>query len=307
MLSSQKQTPPASSDTPAQICPACGGEIFRKLFSKKSRDFWLCSSCGLQKQHPLPSDAELFEYYETSYRSGMYEDFADAGNLKNMTARQRLRELRRKTNVSGKWLDVGTSTGNFVKALLDDGVDAEGIELSETAVSVAREHGLPVRAGTIDMLPGEASFDTVSAFDVIEHVIDPIGFLESVWSRLNPGGHLVMTLPNLRSLSRFLMRSRWYFYIPEEHLHYFSPVTIAMMLRRRGFEEISVDPTYKPMTFNYAQTQFIEYNPAVYKVLNAAGKTIPASLREMVIPLPIGEMMVVARKPKAAADGRPLP
>ncbi|MBX3290080.1 MAG: class I SAM-dependent methyltransferase [Acidobacteria bacterium] len=280
---------------PIGECPVCQNTKFKKLFSKNQKDFWKCISCGLQKQHPLPTESILREYYELSYRSGMYETFSSEGDLKEMTAKQRLKEICRRIRPSGKWLDVGASTGVFVKTLLEGSINAEGIEISETAVSLAKENGLPVKAGTLETHLTDEKYDAITAFDLIEHLIDPITFLKTAHSKLKPDGYLIMTMPNLNSLSRYIMRSRWYFYIPEEHLHYFNPFIIRKLLERNNFNVLFVGTTYKPMTYNYAQTQFVEYNPMVYRFLNVASKLVPGFLRQQIIPLPIGEMMVVAQ------------
>lgn len=247
-------------------------------------------------QHPIPSQSELDDYYERSYRSGMYETFASAELLKDLTAARRIKEVEGKLDLSGNWLDVGASSGRFVKALNDRGIDAEGVELSSTAAELARTKGIKVFEGTIDSLPAGRLYDRISAFDLLEHLIDPIGFLKSAFFRLNMGGALIMTLPNLGSLSRTLMRFRWYFYIPDEHLSYFGSGTLRMTLEKSGFEVISIATTYKPMTFDYAQTQFAEYNPSIYGLLRIASRVMPESARRYPLPLPLGEMMVIARK-----------
>jgi hypothetical protein len=92
------------------------------------------------------------------------------------------------------------------------------------------------------------------------------------------------------------MGQRWYFYIPEEHLHYFSPSTLGRLLTRAGFEVLRCRPTYKPLTFDYSLVQFREYNPWIYRPLSVVAKVLPRSLRNVSVPLYIGETMVIARK-----------
>ncbi len=276
-------------------CPACAGTRFRKLFTKKGRDFWKCESCGLEKQHPLPTLEELRDYYDRSYSEGMYKTFADAGEMKRMTARQRLEELKPWSR-PGRWLDVGCANGVFVEHVRSLGIEGEGIELSEVAVADARSRGLPVFRATVEeFAPGHA-YDTVTSFDVLEHVLDPLGYLGAVRKLMAPGGVAVLTMPDLSSLVRVAMGPRWYFYIPEEHLHYFDPRTVRAVLRRAGFEPIRVASTAKPLTYSYSLTQFAEYNPTIYRVLHAASRLMPKALLEAVVPLHIGELMAIGRR-----------
>src|SRR5262249_48930103 len=110
------------------------------------------------------------------------------------------------------------------------------------------------------------------------------------------GGKVAISVPNQGSLTRRVMGPRWYFYIPEEHLHYFNPSNIRRFLSRGGFETEHCGRTWKPLTYRYALLHSKEYNPALYRVMNVASKLMPASLLDWVAPLYIGEMLVIARR-----------
>jgi 2-polyprenyl-3-methyl-5-hydroxy-6-metoxy-1,4-benzoquinol methylase len=58
---------------------------------------------------------------------------------------------------------------------------------------------------------GAASFDLVTAIEVIEHVESPIGFLRNISRLISPGGVAVLTTPNVDSLparSKFLLKGK---------------------------------------------------------------------------------------------------
>lgn len=256
-------------------CPICGPNRFRRLFEKRERTFYACQGCGLPKQHPLPTDEQLREYYDKSYATGMYRTFAKAQEMKRLTALSRLKQLKGMLPFAGKWLDVGCANGVFVNAARELGIDAEGVELSEIAVAEARGCGLPVRVGTLADIPSGENYDCITAFDVLEHVTDPGLFLSQLVSLLKPSGMVVITVPNQRSYSAKLMRARWYFYIPDEHLHYFDPGTLSRLVSRHGLKPRAVRSTYKPLTFDYALTQFAEYNPWIFRILSFARIFLP--------------------------------
>ncbi|MCC6508845.1 MAG: class I SAM-dependent methyltransferase [Pirellulaceae bacterium] len=247
-------------------------------------------------QSPLPTQEALATYYESSFSSGMYQEFAAARLMKEMTARQRISEIKKHVDMSGRWLDVGCANGVFVETIAQHGIQGEGVEISQTAVAEGRARGLSIYQGTMDDVPANNRYDCVTAFDVLEHVIDPNAFLESLRKSIRPGGSLVMTVPNTGSLVRKTMGSRWYFYIPEEHLHYFNSSNLPALLRKHQFEIQNVGSTYKPMTYDYALTQFHEYNPLIYRALKTVAWLIPATARKRPLPLPIGELRVIAKK-----------
>lgn len=278
-------------------CPLCGENPLRWLFEKKGRQFWACQKCGLEKQVPLPTLSELQTYYDAQFDSGMYQTFTSAEQMKTMTARQRLKEITPWIKPQGRWLDVGCANGVFVREAAALGAQAEGVELSSVAVNQAVEAGLPVRCGALEDVGTGADFDCITAFDVLEHVLDPLTFLQDIASRLKPGGHAALTMPDKSSIYAQLMGSRWWFYIPEEHLHYFDHEIIRALMIKVGLEPVNVSRTFKPLTYDYGLTQFIEFNPLIYRVMKLASAILPRKLRQWIVPLYIGEMKVIARKP----------
>lgn len=279
-------------------CPACGEERFRRLFAKKGRHFWRCTGCGLARQHPLPTLEELRAYYDASHVNGLYRAFVEAERIKTLTAERRLRQVGRRVR-PGRWLDVGCSNGAFVAAAALAGHEAEGLELSQPAIDEARRRGLRVHSGTVEAHGPDAHYDTVTGFDVLEHVTDPVAFIRAVRRLLVPGGTVALTVPNEASLIRYLMGSRWYFYIPEEHLFYFGPKQIRRFLERHGFRVRHVGPAFKTLTWSYSQLQFEEYNPLVHRVLGLVERALPEAARSWPVPLYIGELLAVAERADA--------
>lgn len=281
------------------LCPLCDATPHRYLFEKKGRHFYECLTCKLEQQVPLPTLKELSDYYDAQFDSGMYQTFTSAEQMKTLTAKQRLKEITPSISPTGRWLDVGCANGVFVREATALGAKAEGVELSAVAVNQAVEAGLPVQCGALEDVPNEPAYDCITAFDVLEHVLDPLTFLKDIAQRLKPGGHTALTMPDKSSIFARLMGSRWWFYIPEEHLHYFDQDTIRQLMLKVGLEPVLVGRTYKPLTYDYGLTQFIEFNPLIYRVMKLASFIIPSRLRQWIVPLYIGELKVIARKPLA--------
>lgn len=277
-------------------CQICGAADLRFLFNKKNRDFLACRSCGLIRQANIPEPQELKEFYDNAYANGMYADFAAARQLKIATAKQRLKEVRKQVPISGRWLDAGCSTGVFLKLLVEQGIEAFGIDVSEEAIRQASNENLPVECGDIASYQPRELFDCITAFDVIEHVREPKTFIEVARSLLREGGSLVLTTPNVCSPARYLMGKRWFFFIPEEHLFLFSRKNLRQLVSECGFGEIRQGVTFKPMTFDYALVQFEEFNPLIASAMKYSQFLIPKLLRTWGVPLPIGEQRLVATR-----------
>ncbi len=96
-----------------------------------------------------------------------------------------------------KILDVGCGVGQTVHYLAARGFDAHGIEVSSSSIDLAREHpGVYLLYDGKTIPFPDATFASIGAFNVLEHVGNPIGFLDEMTRVLRPGGRIVISSPN---------------------------------------------------------------------------------------------------------------
>jgi SAM-dependent methyltransferase len=108
---------------------------------------------------------------------------------------------RRVTDRRPRILDVGCGTGANLLMLSKYG-DAEGVDVSEDALAFCRERGLEnVKLGAAEKLPyDDATFDLVTALDVVEHLDDDLGGLREMRRVLRPGGRVLLFVPTFMFL-----------------------------------------------------------------------------------------------------------
>jgi SAM-dependent methyltransferase len=102
----------------------------------------------------------------------------------------------------GHLLDIGCTKGEWARHWASRGWDTAGVDISQNHVAIARDAGIDARLCDLnrDPLPfDDAEFDLIFAGEVIEHLVDTDGFLAEVRRCCKPGGHLVLTTPNLAS------------------------------------------------------------------------------------------------------------
>ena len=70
---------------------------------------------------------------------------------------------------------------------------------------------------------------------MIEHLFDPLGFLQACRRALRPGGLLTVTCPSAAGFELLVMGPAADT-VDTEHLNYFTPSSLAHLLGRAGFE-----------------------------------------------------------------------
>lgn len=274
-------------------CALCGGRSFTRLFHKQGYDFLRCADCSLVRLDPLPTPELLAEVYERSYRDGLYAMFAKADDVRGATARARVAAIAPQVP-AGPWLDVGCSTGAFLQAVVERGIEAEGFDLSAIAVETARARGLRATQSAVDDFTPEHRFACITAFDLVEHLIDPNPFLARVRDWLAPGGRLAITVPDIRSAQARVMGRHWYYYAPPVHVNYFDRDTIVRLLARHGLATVRIGGAPKVMTIDYVLQSLAAFNPLLHRGASVLGRLTPAPLRARPLRIPVGELLVLA-------------
>lgn len=205
---------------------------------------------------------------------------------------------------SGRLLDVGCATGYLLDVAGRRGFEPYGIEVSPFAVDVARER-LPaarIHCGTLDDHPfPDQHFDAIALCDVLEHEADPVAALRTVERLLKEGGVVVVTTPDLDSVSRRLMGTRWTHY-KLEHLFYLRRRTMAQLAAAAGLALVAQGAARKALTLDYVQHQFATYPHWLLSPLVASlHRVTTPTWRAGAFHVTAGEMEVILQKRRGAA------
>lgn len=130
----------------------------------------------------------------THYKS--YRDVMPDGIEAECT--NRIEHLIYEIPFESKVLDVGANSGEVIKLIQEKRkCVCFGIDVSEIAVSKAREKGLPVEIGDAENLPfKDEEFDVVLMMEVLNHIHDPLKALQEAVRVLKPEGILLGSVPH---------------------------------------------------------------------------------------------------------------
>jgi 2-polyprenyl-3-methyl-5-hydroxy-6-metoxy-1,4-benzoquinol methylase len=99
-----------------------------------------------------------------------------------------------------KIMDVGCGNGNISRYLGSKNYEVLGIDISEASILKARIlnrfDNVSFRCLPAEALIGIQKFDVVVCSEVIEHLDDPKTVVNQLRKLLNPGGLLIVTVPN---------------------------------------------------------------------------------------------------------------
>jgi SAM-dependent methyltransferase len=91
-------------------------------------------------------------------------------------------------------VEIGAGTGEFVVRAAVSIPQVTGLEFNDAAVATAQARGRAVVNRRLAEMPGET--EAIVAFQVLEHLADPAGFIAECRDKLADGGLLVVTTPN---------------------------------------------------------------------------------------------------------------
>lgn len=208
-----------------------------------------CGSCGLLRSNPILSNDELAHLYEKSHFT-----YGGEARYTGKTYARYLKRARRVSAVSSPaLLEIGAGSGFFLGEARKQGIEnVTGVEPSGEAIANADASLRPrIRQGLYDAgtFPAD-SFDIACAFQVFDHVADPLGIVRAAFKHLRRGGVALFINHDSGALTNRLLGERSPI-VDVEHTALYDKRTMRLILEKAGFnvrEVFSVANTY-PLSY----------------------------------------------------------
>ena len=235
-----------------QRCPVCGesSEGSEAAASFYGGSYHHCLNCDHYFVIKRPSKESLENFYATSqeYQATYADPDLVKVRLETVAAPKAEWVLKTFRDQYGKnprsLLDVGAGSGHMVKAFRDQGIEADGIEISESGIEFAKRN-FGIALERLDFIGRDtpdrfAAYDVITFWGCLEHVPDPIRMLEAARGRLNQKtGMVVAEVPRWHSLTTEIQKLFTHRIVrhlePSSHLHVFSDASLASTYGISGF------------------------------------------------------------------------
>jgi 2-polyprenyl-3-methyl-5-hydroxy-6-metoxy-1,4-benzoquinol methylase len=271
-------------------CPLCNSLNFKYLFPGHDRlhcisaefNIYKCKSCGVLFTIPQLSGNALKKFYPEDYYA--YKDntcnhrslkeklmliftdpllFIGLSNGKLLSLL--LSPFKRKTvgYAGQKVLDVGCGAGDYLKSLRLKGCELFGIDIGKSDEEGLAQIGIKfINCELRDAPFPDSMFDVITINHVFEHLDDPIGHAKKLYRMLKPGGRLIVGIPNVASINRYIFGRFWLNFDVPRHLFHYTPEVILRIFNETGF-------VHEKIRFNSVPGNFLG---SVYYLLNSIRK-----------------------------------
>jgi len=221
-------------------CPLCSSIAVGPYINVNSFQYFKCQLCGcvflLNR-----GDSQVEGHLGRAYKLARL-----LVESKNGAHNEWLADLMKKFMPKGRVLEVGCGAGFFLRKLAENGYDGLGIDLGEENPIFAK-YFLGLTIYNVDFLQfvQTPDMDWIVMNQLLEHVTDPRAFIQKAFTLLKPGGHILVTTPNLlfaKTLISWCTKLRLKpllgdaFSHPPNHCVLFEPGTMKQLWVSQGFQ-----------------------------------------------------------------------
>jgi len=214
---------------PETYCPICQRQVIKVL----NAQYLYCEECQLavramESRLSISQTRELF--------SSSWARAHSSGNWTRHKAREILKVVQSLSGVKSI-VDIGCGSGVLVDMLAKVGYESVGLDNSLEAIQFARAN---CEGEYVCQEVGEVSgeYDMAVMSHLLEHIENPIRFLEQASSLLKVGGYLYIAVPNLNFYddASFWRRHVDRTLLAESHITGISEYSLRLILAQAGYK-----------------------------------------------------------------------
>ena len=238
-------------------CPICHTQTSNVLSTKLRRGIGIvfyCTDCHhgfLSENKAIDTKAYYAENYRQEYSHNAEAAATNAREIfdvyKNYQ-QDRLKAIVPYLSATTRVLEVGASSGQFLVNIKNDVRLVNAIELDKDCCGfMSSELGIEADSEFLrESKFAKQRYDVICAFQVLEHVENPVAFLRELLQSAGKGATLFIEVPNLNDplLSVWNVTAYQQFFYHSAHLHYFTEESLKKVARLAGFADEQVNVAF---------------------------------------------------------------
>jgi len=223
-------------------CQLCGSDnltVLTTALRNGGGTVLYCGNCdfGILKDQVQDPERYYAEEYRKTHRNAPDEETPEQiyNNTKDFQGR-RLARLEIYGKERGALLEAGCSAGQFISQV--KGHTVYGVEYDGRCREFVHDRFGILVYGAMPLY--QCGFDYVCMFQVLEHISDPIKYLNDINGLLKPRGRVFIEVPNINDHLRIVPEYNK-FYSHEAHNWYFSEKSLTKLCELTGFFQIALE------------------------------------------------------------------
>lgn len=233
-------------------CNLCQANDYKVIWSELPYQVVKCRRCGLVYNNPRLTQEELASFYSPEY---FYRYYVPNREKSIQEAKVRLQEIEGLVD-KGRVLDVGCGLGFFLAAARRRGWETVGIEISPYASEYAfKEFELNIlKTNLKEANFSKESFDLVTFWNVLGHVVDPKSLVIEANKILRKGGLILIQAPHRHRLllktaywASKLTDAKGILHVQVQVFH-FTPHLLSQLLKEAQFSIVEVKMVHEKIS-----------------------------------------------------------
>ena len=288
-------------------CPACLGVNVQKAFQHQGLEYCRCSDCETLYISPAPTEAMHLDYVINSsamnyWRSNMPDDMVKSRQKLYLERVNFSIDMLKKNFANfNACLEVGAGRGEFANQLVKNTSLVDKIVILEPqTLNVKNDRIHLITGGFEELRKLDILFDVAFAWEVIEHILEPDNFLNTIHSTLKSGAPFIFSTPNERSVETRELKTEST-NILFDHVRLYNPNSIEKLLNRNGFKLFYLSTPGKLdvqrlLEMKKKSSNFFLSNPSLNFILDQDEKVLEDFQKSLQSNLWSSHMRVVAIK-----------
>ncbi len=199
--------------------------------------------------HPQPNSIQIEKYYQSDNYISHTDSKATFFDktyqfVKQIAILRKTKLLKTYCSKTGKILDIGAGTGDFLVSAKLNGWDVFGIEPNSKAKEIAKKKGVSFVENTTVF--ENNYFDIITMWHVLEHVPNLETQIIELKRVLKKNGILIIAVPNFKSYDAKYYQRYWAAFDVPIHFWHFSKKAIEIIFNKFQFQLLTI----KPMKFD---------------------------------------------------------